>query len=428
MAKNKKNIKKKRRKPAARKIKSTEPTKSLLPLALSAREQSKIKKKALSACKRSWQALKKSDSELREFYEVERPMYEEWYNASHEKSFNEINSLRKECDDYHRIFSDIMREVEAYEIDEVEAYQKVTATGYAFVSPPDDSNNRKYTKNEEPNFNFSEDDFEDDFEDDMCDCPVCRVRRAGQGNLGGEDDDVESMARALFEEGFAMFVDEEMDERVKEKMFRDFCEEFGFDYRKFSKGSNDQNTENPETLESIRKQCVILFRKIAKELHPDKQDSLSNGKLQNIKTEVIEDELWLRSVAAYDKLDYATLCNVWLTYTVFCRNNDSSGDFTVAMLKELQHDLKNQNAEKRKQVRRYRKSGAFGFSKLSEKDKKKIYKQQEAALEEQIHSLSFHSEMMKQELKLLEKKAKKSKKNSIKINTQGTQSQKVFNF
>lgn len=423
MARTKKKIQKK---PSNTKFKSPKP---LLPIALSAKEQSQIKKKALNACKRSWQALKNSDFELKEFHEIERPLYEEWYNTSHQESFSEINSLRKKCDEYEEIFSNLLREIKAYGLSDVEAYKKITASGYYFIPPENNTGNRKYSKNEEPNFNFSEGSFEDDFEEDVCDCPNCRARRRRSGNSSGDGSsgDMESIVRALFEEAFEDVVDD-MDEQEKEKLFEEFCDELGFDYSKFSKGSNDQNLKTPETIESTRKQCVILFRKIAKELHPDKQDPTSNGKSSNMKTVEIERDLWLRSVNAYEKLDYEALCNVWLTYNVFCQNNDLSGDFTVAMLKDLQHDLKNQNAEKRNQLRRYKKSGVLGFFRLPEKDKRRIFKEQKSELRDQIVYLSLRSRMMERDLKALEKKAEKFSKRSEKRSGQSESPQKAFNF
>ena len=114
----------------------------------------------------------------------------------------------------------------------------------------------------------------------------------------------------------------------------------------------------------------------------------------------------MRSVLAYEKLDFNELSNVWLTYTVFYGNYQLADDYSVAMLKELQRSLKEQNAHKRKQLRRYKKGGLLAFSKLPENDLMTLFEKQDYALSQQVYEMMMNCNYMEQNLTYLAKLAK----------------------
>ena len=350
---------------------------SRLPLVLSAKEQARIKAKAESGCNKAWQALNRTKIELEAYYKNDLPKHKDWYAANFKVELAKIETVRDSLDEVASLIMRVKREAYYYQISDKEAYQRVTSKDYVFRNP-----NQKSDQNQaNPDFAFGSSDEFNEPDADQCDCDSCRRKREFDSkfnNKGSFDpDDLDAFLYSMFEET----VDQELSDDEKEGFFEQFkryARESGLYDEMLSKA------DSGESEQSRNQRCVVLFRQLAKELHPDLREVFSAQ----------EKEIWYQAVRAYEEKDLEKLNSTWLLFHLFCKKGHSS-DIAVSAFKNLHHEIKTQNNEKRREVRRLKKSPIWGFSKLEQRKVNVLKQQERRALDEQLEFLSFDLQMSK---------------------------------
>ena len=358
---------------------------SRLPLVLSAKDQARIKAKAESGCNRAWQALNRTKIELEAYYKSDLPKHKDWYAANFKVELGKIDAVRGSLDEVASLIMRVKREAYYYQISDKQAYQRVTHKDYVFRNPNQvfrNPNQKSNQNQEDPDFAFGSSDDFDDPDVDQCDCDSCRRERmfnSKMNNKGSFDpDDLDAFLYTMFEE----IVDEELSDEQKEQLFEQFKREAR------ESGLYDDmlaKADLGESAQLISQRCTVLFRQLAKELHPDLREVFSTQ----------EKEIWYQAVRAYEEKNLEKLNSTWLLFHLFCKKGISS-DIAVSSFKNLQHEIKAQNNEKRREVRRLKKSSIWGFSSLDQRKVNVLKQQERQELDEQLEELAFDLQMSKQ--------------------------------
>ncbi len=344
--------------------------KSHLPLCLPESAQKRIYSQAESGCLRSWKTLERNKKEIEHYHKYDLAGYGAWYKKTFNDALSEIAALQRTLQEKETILYSVRRESMAHNISAFEAYKRVTSEGYKFEVPQSESTETF----EDQNFSFGGDFFDDaEFDEEAdCDCPFCRAeRRAGKGDSDFEAAHPDEILFEIFEQSIGFDLD--ADEKAAAfQDFKKFAETTGMYQELFGNGpSSDRRYGNDDS-----ERCSALFRRLAKALHPDRAGSFSEQ----------EKDLWQRAVEAYKQNDLPRLEVVWLHYSIF-NSNKIEQDLPVSSFLALQHDLKQQNKEKRREIRRLKKGQIWGFANLDAKGLERLRQSESYHIVEQKKGL-----------------------------------------
>lgn len=293
-------------------------------------DSSKIRKKAVRDLKTTLKKMDSAKQDIQVYVEESKPAFRSWYESAMNELLEKIRNLEKK----YQTKEWEVREVFAY----AEFHQISPAHAYALIQE------RKNTPVEEREF----DPFYDEEE------------------LGYWETEEE-------EEKSQEYWDEKEEER--KKFHEDFEREYG---NKENESTEESSPKKPNSGEEL----TIIFRKIARFLHPDKNPNLNEEDKEN----------WVSALKLYAEKNLGGLRDI-LTW-IHIKNENTDSEVTIseiqALTKKFKYDLK----KVQKELRTYKKQPDWNFKKKSKSEKKRIQKEFQEELQSEFIRIHYEMEQL----------------------------------
>ncbi len=311
-------------------------------------DQTKIRKKYVSTCKKSIKDLEKAKTELNDYHTKDIPEYEKWYNQSFGSKLSAIREAELKAQELYQLIS----EIEYYK-DE----KRITFHQAYLLVMDRKANPEKYRLEDEAR----EKEEREEEEEERVRSESYYEKRRDQEDKFNKNHKKPEIEMDEILEAFEDFLDDnpKLKAQAKNRMmysflFAQFAEDF-IKYRNEDSGYKDQKKSEPEIEETEEEKIKSTYRKLARKLHPDFQKEITPF-MRN---------LWLEVQSAYSNKDLEKL-ETLLSLTSI-QSGDFSDDFSISDILNVQKEYKQQLKSIRSEIKKLKKNTIWGFSKLTNK-------------------------------------------------------------
>jgi hypothetical protein len=314
-------------------------------------DQTKIRKKYVSTCKKSIKDLEKAKTELNDYHTKDIPEYEKWYNQSFGSKLSAIREAELKAQELYQLIS----EIEYYK-DE----KRITFHQAYLLVMDRKANPEKYRLEDEAREQAERDEEEKErvrteryYEN--------RTNQEKREDKYNNKDKKPEFDMDEILEAFEDFLDDnpKLKAQAKNRMmysflFAQFAEDF-IKHQEQESGYKNHKKSEPEIEETEEERIKSTYRKLARKLHPDFQKEITPF-MRN---------LWLEVQNAYADKDLEKL-ETLLSLTSI-QSGDFSDDFSISDILNVQKEYKQQLKSIRSEIKKLKKNTIWGFSKLTNK-------------------------------------------------------------